>query len=487
MRTVYLVLLNLICLNLAYAGKMTIYVYPPSKKMDWRSPRGLLKSMESIMWKRTFNGNHKVKFTNDEGEQERFSSNYYSAMGHTIVHIECPNYDKWVSMSGQNFKSVDTDLAFDKKLGMGVLFENYLDGHIISGRENVERLINYDSMEGAKPRYLSVPISDAACGRVSNMAEYFKSFNLHKDADLMQYLQRETKNKNLYFGLIDPYTSYHERKRQCDSREPGANSCGANNEQYCSVKLGGGCAPFAAALLKESGCFDAGLDNFWKREVKVSEKLIGGTIDPKTGKRREVNFWDLTKVALGGQWEYEGYENRTVKMYDPALIWDFIGNLKSCKAGSVDCDPNAEKWLKDSGRSVAEGAPHHYEGTTEQRESLNDFYAKTKSRKHSRPKKSISSVDIEGVELSCGQSQDSQPDIASAETTPPAAEPTRPEDSHSSPEQVVDAGTNADSAPSEELADADAAPTLAPENSNNPDFKYWFCRAYPNEASCKNN
>jgi hypothetical protein len=263
------------------------------------------------------------------------SSEYYSTMGHAIAHISCelPDggvYDKWASFSGQNFQKVNADMTFKEKLGLGQLFSEYIDGHIISGEENQRRLANYKNAKGAKPKYLLFPIDSAACVRLKDMVTFFEHFNFPPSFTLEDLNKRGDK-ENLFFTVaIDPYDSYVARQN-----DPEA-------------KVGGGCTSFGAALIKMAGKDDPAFAQLWQRRVDVSERLIGGTIDPRTGKTRKVDILSLITPDpiighLGNHWVYEGYPNRTVTMYDPQKVWDFADSACKSLVGGTSQTPS--DWL----------------------------------------------------------------------------------------------------------------------------------------------
>jgi hypothetical protein len=262
-------------------------------------------------------------------------------MGHTITHVQCalPDgtpYEAWTSFSGQDFHQVDKGNLLEKKIGLGTLFQDYIDGHIISGVENKMRLIYYKGQDGNTPRYWQQNIDGAACGRVRDMVEFFKSFHFAKDSKL-EDLQRRPESATLYFtSNIDPYQSYMARKAGQD------------------VRVGGGCAPYGLGLLKAAQKYDYNLDPVLTLKFDVSEKLIGGIPDA-SGQIRKVSVMDLLG-DLGDSWTYAGYNNRPFHNYDPYLIWKFIGDVNACLGGNTGtCTGEAAAWLADRQGAVAAG------------------------------------------------------------------------------------------------------------------------------------
>ncbi|MDD2804965.1 MAG: hypothetical protein PHV33_05380 [Elusimicrobiales bacterium] len=322
-------------------GTLTVYAYPPRRILDWSKPRTVLKDFARIAMSQVIVSGPTVDFTSDFGEEGSIPRSYKSTMGHTIAHVRCTlpggeAYDSWSSFSGQDFPEVDKELIMKKKVGLGALFEDYVDGHIISGVENRMRLIYYKGGGGNSPRYWQQAIDAQACGRVRDMVEFFRSFHFPKTATLHD-LEARPSAQILYFtSNMDPYVSYMARKQ-----DPAA-------------KVGGGCAPYGLGLLKAAGKYDYSLDDVFKLRLAVSERLIGGIPDGN-GRIREVTLAELTG-SLGDSWTYPGYSNRGFQNYDPYKIWNFIGGVSACLSGdSGNCAPEASAWLSANGGRVSAG------------------------------------------------------------------------------------------------------------------------------------
>ena len=126
-------------------SSLTIYVYPPRNRIDWTSPSSALGSAIGNLTSAALSMDGLVHFSNGFQEANSISTNYKSVFGHTLNHLRCslPDgrlYDHWASLTGQNFHQIDTDLLLNRELGLGVLFYNYIDGLILTGAENTERL-----------------------------------------------------------------------------------------------------------------------------------------------------------------------------------------------------------------------------------------------------------------------------------------------------------------------------------------------------------
>lgn len=369
---VFLLLIGTHCF--AADSKITFYFYPPSHELDWSQPRKALSGFVGIELEKLLKAKNDVQFTDYLDYKRTFSSKYGSTMGHSIAHIQCAQTDsQWVSFSGQDFIEEDYRVLFKEKLGLSVLFRDYIDGHIIVGAENVVRLIFYQNKQKHKPRYLELLVSDENCKKVQDMAKYFISFNLPYGATYDQFLAREKDKGNLYFGLLNPHETYHKRLSLQESDPEAAKQ----------VQLGGGCAPFAVGLMQEAGCYDPYYESQWRRKVTISEKLMGDTIDAKTGKVRKIPPLALFGKRLGKSWTYPGIPNQEANMYDPQKIWDFAGKLIECSRDKESCDAGVAEWLAQSDKAIELGAPHSYES------------------EYGKKKKKIKKVSIEGVTIRC--------------------------------------------------------------------------------------
>lgn len=305
-------------------SSLTLYVYPPRNPIDWSSPANALRSNIGDLASAALSMNDYIHFTNDFHEAGTISSDYKSSLGHTLTHTHCtlPDgklYDHWASLSGEDDRAVDSQNLFKDKIGVGVMFYDYVDGHIIEGIENVKRITFYKgdhefSSRQIRPRYIQMELDPERCAEAQKMITFFESFHYKPGTTTAQLIARGPEH-NLYFtNNIDPYESYLERQRTGHGR------------------IGGGCAPFAAGLTKATGRYVKEFDTLWRTPVTVSEKLIGGTYDPRLRAKRQVSLGSLLFTPLGERWTYneEGYKNRHLDLYDPQKIWEFAGNMLDC-------------------------------------------------------------------------------------------------------------------------------------------------------------
>jgi len=317
------------------SSSLTVYVYPPRNRINWSTPKSTANSIINMEVAAALLANEDVEFVSEFGERGTMSSTYRSTMGHTISHIQCilPNgrqYNKWTSFTGQNYGKADRQELIDRKLGAGVLFHEYVDGEVIAGDENPLRLTFYNGEPtyygDVRPRYLQFEVTAQGCAEIQKMVSFFEGFH-HPPMSLDQ-LEQMPEHQRLFFSAqLDPYATYLERQSNPYSR------------------VGGGCAPYGAALMKIAGRYKPELESFFSRPVTISERLIGGIVDPYTGRIREVSIPEITKGPLGDHWTYQGYNNRYLSLYDPHMIWDFIGNLMQCSAKPGQCNAAVSAWM----------------------------------------------------------------------------------------------------------------------------------------------
>jgi|GEM_PF-1763379 len=353
-------LLAPIVANAASPSLLTIYVYPPRKPLNWSSPRSLLFSFLDIGLGASLHNDNAVKFESDFREKGSISSDYRSTMGHSIAHVQCQlssgkTYNKWTSFSGQDSREVDNKNIFDDKLGMGVMFYDYIDGHLISGAENIKRLTHYKgklrfdpggALTRAHPRYLALKIDNRQCDELKEMIAFFESFHFKKGTTIAQLEAKDPESVLYFTNEIDPWESYQNRKKTGRG------------------KVGGGCAPFAVALLKSVGLYSAEFERAWSFKLPVSESLIGGIPLPKSRELRKVSLGSLVFSDLGSRWTNPGVPNRISKMYDPQKIWDFLGDSMAClsldRAKKESCKGPAAEWTRKAGSRLQLGKRQHF-------------------------------------------------------------------------------------------------------------------------------
>jgi hypothetical protein len=305
---------------------LTILVYPPSRKIDWSTPGSAIRSyLKTEARGAVAISTGKVTSVNTWGDSTTMGNQYYADMGHAITHVNCTTssgekFERWSSVTGEEYPKVDSDNIFKKKIGMGVLFQKYIDGYIISGEENKNLLIYYKGRAKngvfslgtkSKPRFLQFDINHKSCDDAKAMVIFYEKFHYNEKLTYEQVSARPASEIFYFTTMIDPYESYVSRKTNP------------------TEEVGGNCASYAVGLLKMVGLYDSTLDPYLKLNLAVSKKLIGTDETPVT-----IN--SIILGSLGKHWTYEGVDNQYINNYDPQKMWNFFGDLDNCIKSAND-------------------------------------------------------------------------------------------------------------------------------------------------------
>lgn len=326
---------------LANENTLTLFAYPTQRKIDWSTPKNAIKDFLGIAVRKLIFPGAKIEAINPDGESSEIDEYYKSTMGHTVTHVKCTTssgekFDEWTSFSGQDFIEVDNKNIFKEKMGLGILFYDYADGHIIRGEENIKRLIYFRAKnraeEKVKPRYLQIPIDHSQCDKLKEFINFFTSFNYDKDITLEQLLSRPEDQTLFFTTNLDPYESFLDRKN-----DPKA-------------KVGGGCAPYAVALMKVVNEYDNYFDSIWKLNLTISENKFGNK------KNNPIAFVDLIFGKMGERWADPGYPTKKMSQYDPTRIWEFIGDVLKCEKNYfINCSPSIAPWIDKNFERIEKG------------------------------------------------------------------------------------------------------------------------------------
>lgn len=307
------------------ADALTLFVYPPSDPIDYESPSSALWSLFRIEAKRFFLSTGRLRFTDHLGQTAEMKLPYRSSIGHTITCVSCTlpegtAYTCWVSLSSLHFTDTAIHLLVNDRAGLAFLFHDFSDGTLIQGDENLFRLVNYTGLRPdprhrrrrhVHPRYLSFPLSDTECAAVKDMIDFYESFSA-AGAYAKGEGQDGPGRQVLYFSTrIDPFDSYQTRKRT----QAGM--------------VGGGCAPFGVGLIKAGSRHTPIFDRIWKRKFRVSGNLM------ETG----VSVTGLLFGRAGSRWVHPGHPFQEFGIYDPELIWAFIGTVHQYLSDSPGQEP----------------------------------------------------------------------------------------------------------------------------------------------------
>jgi hypothetical protein len=291
------------------ASSLNLFVYPPVKAIDWSSPSRALNST----------------FGNMLRGKTKPAGTYKSLVGHAIIHVECTDSygrarDFWSAMSGQNHFNEDKKNLFERKLGLGVLFLDYLDGTLIEGEGQSQAILNYyTSRRGVAPVFMQMEISPATCGKLYSMHREFARRTWKPGVSLAARAQMKN-SELLYYGgnFYEPLAGYQ--------------SYLAGNR---NAKLGGGCTSYAVSYLKLAGHWSTLLERNWGRHIPVSEKLIGSANYPVS----------MSQVVSARSWTYRGWENKTLSFYEPEFMWAFIERARQCVDSGRYCDGDVGRFV----------------------------------------------------------------------------------------------------------------------------------------------
>lgn len=297
------------------AGELLLFVYPPNHRIDWTSPASTFKST-------LLSG-----LVGSVGTVIQPNS-LPSMIGHAVVRYRCVDedgkeHDAWTGLTGQNDPNETRNDLLRDEIGFGVLFKMYEDGALVSSdvaRNEVAR--NQGRREKGRahePLFARFPVRSAAeCGKLTDFVEGFRSRS----------------EKDLLYGFgHEAHESYE--KWIASGRDP-------------RVRLGGGCTSFGAGVLKILGRYDGGFERFWRRTVKISERLIGGEDRPRVS---------VTSIlgGLGRSWSVPGHANRELLFYDPERMWEFLDGTRACASllegdkpnFSENCTPDLLAWTRE--------------------------------------------------------------------------------------------------------------------------------------------
>lgn len=323
---------------------LTLYVYTPIKSINWSTPANSLKyAIGNDMRKRWI---------------KLFLSNInISLVGHTVIRYQCEDstgqsHDVWTGLTGQNNVKLDLDNVLNKKMGLGVAFEDYIDGvtldsdysrNEVSNFYGPKRRDEYGKRRRQMPRFIRFPINTSQCDNIIEFYNTFRSLNYDwRTPTPLEVQAQKPANEILYFGfMVDPYESYLRYK-----------------ESGGKTKLGGACASFGMSFLKLVDKFDDSFEDLWKINLNVSELLIAGPTST-LGEDHKIKFLELLYGKVGKKWEHEGYTNRQLSFFDPEKIWFFLGGVNNCarfrngeKERMPACSDEILAWYDDNADQI---------------------------------------------------------------------------------------------------------------------------------------
>jgi hypothetical protein len=322
-------------------NELVFFSYTPINEIDWSRPDNALRST----------------FKSQLGVAMRGEEDYKSVVGHVFVRYRCRRTDGrlrdiWTGMTGQNEKTEDKSDLFDKKVGLGILFKDYRDGQIQATLDDsADHLGNYlgrkernaeGKRERLKPLFLRFKISSTECDQIDDYHNFMWRLSWDGRENLSSYKAQRDRDI-LYFGFNfkNPHLLYKQKLRDRN------------------VRIGTGCTEFAASFMKMLDVFDPIFERSWRRDLKVSTALMGGS-DP-WGRHREVSVPQILG-RLGNKWQHEGWPDRKLYFYDTEKIWDFLDGVRTCagirdgriRAGipAKNCSADIDSWVRRNRRKL---------------------------------------------------------------------------------------------------------------------------------------
>jgi len=282
--------------------KLTIFVIPSNRPLDWSSPASLHKTTKKS-WVSTVTKKHKY------------------SLGHLFVQIESPLLDGPVltgMSSVSNFEKLKLYLI--EKVGLGIMGATMKGA--LDSREKLEEVISHTLSKEGRIAFLTFLISKEAAMRVIAFLQTYRDGTGNGPPP-----------SNFYGGAFWP---------------------GFEGE-------GAGCTAFGMALVDACG-IDVSREE-WFMRVKIPGELVGGRYN--NNKRVKNSLVESYKAWHNGEGELNK-DFFQIEMYDPCLIYKWITKRYNEHISVTDkFDVNTienEQYLMamEMGETPALFAPEHY-------------------------------------------------------------------------------------------------------------------------------
>ncbi len=282
--------------------KLTIFVIPSNRPLDWSSPASLHKTTKKS-WVSTVTKKHKY------------------SLGHLFVQIESPLLDGPVltgMSSVSNFEKLKLYLI--EKVGLGIMGATMKGA--LDSREKLEEVISHTLSKEGRIAFLTFLISKEAAMRVIAFLQTYRDGTGNGPPP-----------SNFYGGAFWP---------------------GFEGE-------GAGCTAFGMALVDACG-IDVSREE-WFMRVKIPGELVGGRYN--NNKKVKNSLVESYKAWHNGEGELNK-DFFQIEMYDPCLIYKWITKRYNEHISVTDkFDVNTienEQYLMamEMGETPALFAPEHY-------------------------------------------------------------------------------------------------------------------------------
>ncbi len=282
--------------------KLTIFVIPSNRPLDWSSPASLHKTTRKS-WISTVTKKHKY------------------SLGHLFVQIESPLLDKPVLTGMSSVSNLEKlKLYLVEKVGLGIMGATMKGA--MDSREKLEEVISHTLSKEGRITFLTFLISKEAAIRVIEFLQTYRDGT----------------------GNGPPPSSFYG----------GAFWPGFEGE-------GAGCSAFGMALVDACGIDVSRPD--WFMRVNIPGELVGGRYN--NNKRVKNSLVENYKSWHNGKGELNK-DFFQIEMYDPCLIYKWITkryNEHSSAADNLDIQTvENEQYLMamEMGETPAQFAPEHY-------------------------------------------------------------------------------------------------------------------------------
>jgi hypothetical protein len=285
--------------NITAQGKLEIIIVPTAQPFNYKSPTSLIYSALRTYTQRMI--------------AEKLYSRERNMMGHVIVRAQCfdgeKDVDFWSGFTGLQKKAIH--LA-KEGAGLSVLLYNYKDGYIQSNEFLHKYLNDVLKQPRIKPLFVRILVKQEQCMLIKQ----------HYD----DFMKKDTFTYRFITNPID---------------------AGGIN-----------CAFYAVSYAQRAGVFPSFFEKQWKREIKISTKLLGPTdqIDVFDNMDLEpISWFRLMNFLRPVKWNSEGDKEVNIVFFDPQLMVEFIRKSVACLEDPVQCDdrPDITDWLKENKAKVA--------------------------------------------------------------------------------------------------------------------------------------
>ena len=300
----------------SFEDGLYLFSLPSATKLSWSSPRSALLTAGYI--------SQKVKIPQRDALK--------SMVGHLAVHFRCTDLkgerrNIWTGLTGQNLSEVDDYNMKVKKVGLGVILEDYHDGELETGNFTLNRVARTKAKRNpisSRPSLgLHYKLSKKQCSQAWDYYQTFENRSFDSDkGDYASWVKKPQHSRLIFSTVIQAYESYKAFKAGKTDR------------------IGGGCTSFAMGFLKVIGAYKPEYDKLFIRQIPISDKLVSKKYRKGSYSEGQIEdgipMMSLVFSSSAGSWTHKGYETNYVPLYDPEMIYEYISKIsKAAKQGNA--------------------------------------------------------------------------------------------------------------------------------------------------------